>query len=88
MTKSIYVLGNLSKLTKFLENKHNVASELSSSNGMSIRLYNPDIVLSIIRHYSPCPLATPSANEFLRNLDLYSQKSRKMDLFSKLCHIS
>jgi len=32
-----------------------------------LRLYNTDIVLSIIRHSSPCPLATPSASEFLQN---------------------
>lgn len=44
MTKSKCMLGNLGKLVKFLENKHNMASELSTDNGMSVRLYNPDTV--------------------------------------------
>lgn len=64
------MLGNLGKLVKFPENKHNMASELSTDNGMSVRLYNPDTVPSIIRLSSPCPLATPSTNRFLQNRDL------------------
>lgn len=87
MTKSKYVLEKLGKLTKFLENTHTMASELSKNNGMSIRLYNPDIVLSIIRHSSPCPLATQSINEFLQNLDLLLTE-KPSDRFPKLCQVS
>jgi len=37
MTKSKYILENLGKLTKFLENKHNMASELGKNNRMSVK---------------------------------------------------
>lgn len=84
MTKSKYVLENLGKLTKFLENKHTMASELSKNNGMSVRLYNPDIVLSIIRHCSPCLLATQSINEFLQNLDLLLTEKPSDGFISKV----
>lgn len=39
-SKSKRILENLGELIKFLENKHNMASELSKDNGMYIRLYN------------------------------------------------
>lgn len=44
---------------------------------MCIRLHNPDTILLITGYFFPCPLATPTTNEFLSIKISCSQKKKK-----------